>query len=127
MSSLLSTDPTDPHKAINLGNVTPILATGRAAIGRRPMTHERGLTMAIDQSDLDAAKQTIERSVTQFNTNLATIYTFDGKRIYPPGKHENELARLSAGVESSVDKALALADRAVAEVEAARLAPHADI
>ena len=82
--------------------------------------------MAIDNSDLDAAKQAIERSVTQFNTNLATIYTFDGKRIYPPGKHENELAQLSAGVEKNVEKALALADRAVAEVEAARLAPHAD-
>ena len=82
--------------------------------------------MAIDNSDLDAAKQTIVRSVAQFNTNLATIYTFDGKRIYPPGKHENELAQLSAGVEKNVEKALALADRAVAEVEAARLAPHAD-
>ena len=82
--------------------------------------------MAIDNSDLDAAKQAIERSVTQFNTNLATIYTFDGKRIYPPGKHENELAQLSAGVEKNVEKALALADRTVAEVEAARLSVFAD-
>ena len=82
--------------------------------------------MAIDNSDLDAAKQAVVRSVTQFNTNLATIYTHDGHRINPPGKHETELARLSAGVESSVEKALALADRTVAEVEAARLAPHAD-
>ena len=80
----------------------------------------------IDQSDLDAARQTIERSVTQFNTNLATIYTHDGRHIYAPGKHENELAQLSVGVEKAVEKALALADRAVAEVEAARLAPHAD-
>jgi hypothetical protein len=80
----------------------------------------------IDQSDLDAAKQTIERSVEQFNRNLPTLYTFEGARINPPGKHETELARLSAGVESSVEKALALADRTVAQVEAARLAPHAD-
>ena len=82
--------------------------------------------MAIDNSDLDAAKQAVVRSVTQFNTNLATIYTHDGHRINPPGKHETELARLSAGVETAVEKALALADRTVAEVEAARLAPHAD-
>ena len=82
--------------------------------------------MAIDNSDLDAAKQAVVRSVAQFNTNLATLYTFEGARINPPGKHENELARLSVGVETAVEKALALADRAVAEVEAARLAPHAD-
>ena len=80
----------------------------------------------IDQSDLDAAKQTIERSVELFHRNLPTLYTFEGARINPPGKHETELARLSAGVESSVEKALGLADRTVAQVEAARLAPHAD-
>ena len=82
--------------------------------------------MTIDSSDLDAARQAIERSVTQFNTNLATIYTHDGRHIYAPGKHENELAQLGAGVEKNVAKALALADKVTQETEASRLQPYAD-
>lgn len=82
--------------------------------------------MTIDSSDLDAARQAIERSVTQFNTNLATIYTHDGRHIYAPGKHENELAQLGAGVEKNVAKALALADQVTQETEASRLQPYAD-
>ena len=54
------------------------------------------------------------------------MYTHDGHKINPPGKHESELARLLVGLESSVEKAVAVADRVSAEVEAQRLAPYAD-
>ena len=82
--------------------------------------------MAIDNSDLDAAKAAVQRSLDVFATNQATLYTHDGHKINPPGVHESELARLLVGVEASVEKAVAVADRVSAEVEAARLAPHAD-
>lgn len=79
-----------------------------------------------DNSDLDAAKAAVQRSLDTLQVNQATLYTHDGHKINPPGKHESELARLLVGLESSVEKAVAVADRVSAEVEAARLAPHAD-
>ena len=82
--------------------------------------------MAIDNSDLDAAKAAVQRSLDVFATNQATLYTHDGHKINPPGVHESELARLLVGVEASVEKAVAVADRVSAEVEAQRLAPYAD-
>ena len=82
--------------------------------------------MAIDNSDLDAAKAAVQRSLDVFATNQATLYTHDGHKINPPGVHESELARLLVGVEASVEKAVAVADRVAQETESQRLAPYAD-
>ena len=82
--------------------------------------------MAIDNSDLDGARAAVQRSLDTLQVNQATLYTHDGHKINPPGKHESELARLLVGLESSVEKAVAVADRVSAEVEAARLAPFSD-
>ena len=82
--------------------------------------------MAIDNSDLDGARAAVQRSLDILQVNQATLFTHDGHKINPPGQHESELARLLVGVESSVEKAVAVADRVSAEVEAARLAPFSD-
>ena len=79
-----------------------------------------------DNSDLDAAKAAVQRSLDTLQVNQATLYTHDGHKINPPGKHESELARLLVGLETSVDKAVAVADRVSAEVESQRLAPFSD-
>ena len=79
-----------------------------------------------DNSDIDGARAAVQRSLDTLQVNQATLYTHDGHKINPPGVHESELARLLVGLESSVDKAVAVADRVSAEVEAARLAPFSD-
>lgn len=82
--------------------------------------------MAIDNSDLDAARAAVQRSLDTLQVNQATLFTFDGKPIHSPELQQSELARLLVGVESSVEKAVAVADRVSAEVESLRLAPFSD-
>ena len=81
---------------------------------------------ALSDPALEAARLGVEKSLAIFATNQATLFTFDGKPIHSPELQQSELARLLVGVEASVEKAVAVADRVSAEVEAARLAPHAD-
>ena len=75
---------------------------------------------------LEAARLGVEKSLAIHAANQATLFTFEGKPIYPPDKQASEAARLLAPVESSVDRAVQVADRVTAEVEAARLQPHSD-
>ena len=75
---------------------------------------------------LDAARQALQKSLDIYGKNQATLYTFDGKKINAPSIHEREAARLLEPVQDAVDRAVALADRVTAEVEAARLAPFSD-
>ena len=81
---------------------------------------------ALSDPALEAARLGVEKSLAIFATNQATLFTFDGKPIHSPELQQSELARLLVGVEASVEKAVAVADRVSAEVEAARLAPFSD-
>ena len=80
----------------------------------------------ITDPQLDAARQALQKSLDIYGKNQATLYTFDGKKINAPSIHEREAARLFEPVQDAVDRAVALADRVTAEVEAARLAPFSD-
>lgn len=75
---------------------------------------------------LEAARLGVEKSLAIHAANQATLFTFEGKPIYPPDKQASEAARLLVGVEASVDRAVTTADKVTAEVESQRLAPHAD-
>ena len=82
--------------------------------------------MTIDNSDLDAAKAAVQRSLDIFATNQKTLYTFENARINPPDVHQREFDRLLAPVTAAVDKAVAVADKVVSEVEKSRLSQFAD-
>ena len=79
-----------------------------------------------DNSDIDGARAAVQRSLDTLQVNQATLYTHDGHKINPPGVHESELARLLVGLESSVDRAVQVADRVAQETESQRLAPFSD-
>ena len=79
-----------------------------------------------DNTDLSAAKAAVQRSLDTLQVNQATLYTHDGHKIHPPEQHTSELARLVQPVEAAVDRAVALADKAVADVERTRLNQFAD-
>ena len=81
---------------------------------------------ALSDPALEAARLGVEKSLAIFATNLATLFTFDGKPIHSPELQQSELARLLVGVESSVDKAVAVADKVTVETEKARLQPFSD-
>jgi len=82
--------------------------------------------MAIDIT-LEASKMAVTRAIEAYGVERARLYDFTGKTpINPPATHDKELAKLLAPVETAVERAIETADRVTAEVEAARLAPHAD-
>ena len=84
------------------------------------------MTMTIDNSDLDGAKQVVTRAIESHTTAYARLFTFDGKPINSPEQHTSELARLVQPVESAVAKALEVADKVTAQVEKTRLDQYAD-
>ncbi len=75
---------------------------------------------------LEAARLAVQKSLDVYATNQATLYTFNGAPIHSPELQARELARLVQPVETAVDKAVAVADKVTAEVEAQRLAPFSD-
>ena len=84
------------------------------------------MTNNTDNSDLDAARAAVQRSLDIFATNQKTLYTFENARINPPDVHQRELDRLLAPVTAAVDRALEVADKVTAQVEKSRLDQYAD-
>ena len=83
--------------------------------------------MTIDNSDIDGAKQVVTRAIEKYNADRAALYAHDGKTpINGPAIHDRELAKLTESLQWATDKAVALADKVTAEVEAQRLAPFTD-
>lgn len=81
----------------------------------------------ITDNPLDGAREAVQRAVTKQAADRAALFTFDGKTpINAPDLHQRELDRIAKPVQDAVDRAVALADKVTAEVEALRLAPYAD-
>ncbi len=82
--------------------------------------------MAIDIT-LEASKMAVTRAIEAHSNAKALLFAHDGKTpINAPTVHDRELAKLLAPVETAVERAVKTADSVIAEVEALRLAPHAD-
>ena len=80
-----------------------------------------------DNSDIDGAKQAVTRAIEKYNNDRLALFAHDGKTpIDPPATFAMKQAKLLESVEWAVERATTLSDKVTAEVEAARLAPHAD-
>lgn len=76
---------------------------------------------------LEAQKMAVTRAIEAHSNAKALLFAHDGKTpINAPAVHDRELARLLTPVETAVERAIETADSVIAEVEALRLAPHAD-
>jgi hypothetical protein len=76
---------------------------------------------------LETQKMAVTRAIEAHSNAKALLFAHDGKTpINGPAVHDRELARLLAPVETAVERAIETADGVIAEVEALRLAPHAD-
>ena len=80
----------------------------------------------IDQTQLDAAKASVTSALQTFNANKAKLLTHDGKPILEPAAHARAVEKAGEPLRAAVEKALALGDAAIAEVEKGRLNQHAD-
>ena len=81
----------------------------------------------LDQTDIEASKLAVTRAIEAHGAAYARLFASDNRTpISGPDLHARQVAAIVAPLEREVDKAVALADRVVAEVEAARLAPYAD-
>ena len=76
---------------------------------------------------LDAARVTVERAIEKHTADYGRLFAHDGKTtISGPDLHARECARILVPVTAAVESAVQVADKAAADVEALRLAPHAD-
>ena len=80
----------------------------------------------IDQTQLDAAKASVTSALQTFNANKAKLLTHDGKPILEPAAHARAVEKAGEPLRAAVERALALGDAALAEVEKGRLQPYAD-
>ena len=80
----------------------------------------------IDQTQLDAAKASVTVALQTVNANKAKLLTHDGKPILEPAAHSRAVEKAGEPLRAAVEKALAVADSAMAEVEAKRLSAYAD-
>ena len=106
---------------------------GRAAIGRRPTTHETrfNLTMTIDsareQARIDAAKNTLATAQQAYNDGVRGLLASDARTpIYAPDEHERRTAALRDALAAKLATVDAQADSVIASIESARLNPFAD-
>ena len=83
--------------------------------------------MAIDNSDIEASKLAVQKAIEAHGAAYARLFASDNRTpISGPDLHARQVAAIVAPLEREVERAAALADRVVSEVEAARLAPYAD-
>ena len=83
--------------------------------------------MAIDQDDISTAKASVQKAVDAHSLAYQRLFAHDGKTtISGPDLHAKECARILAPLENAVTAATTLSDKALAQVEAQRLAPFAD-
>ena len=83
--------------------------------------------MAIDNSDIDGAKQVVTRAVEKYQTDRAALLASDGKTpIDPPATYQAKVAKALESVEWAVERATALSDKVTQETESQRLAPFSD-
>ena len=81
----------------------------------------------LTDSDIAESKAAVTRAIEVHTAAYSRLFAHDGKTtISGPDLHAKECARILVPLETAVDKAVQVADRVVAEVEAARLAPYAD-
>ena len=81
----------------------------------------------LDQTDLEASKQAVQKAIEVHTAAYSRLFAHDGKTtISGPDLHAQECARILVPLETAVDKAVAVADRVVADVERTRLSQYAD-
>ena len=81
----------------------------------------------LDQTDIEASKLAVTRAIEAHGAAYARLFASDGKTpISGPDLHARQVAAIVAPLEREVDKAVALADRVVSEVEKGRLSQYAD-
>ena len=80
-----------------------------------------------DNSDIDGAKQAVTRAIEKYNGDRLALFAHDGKTpIDPPATFAMKQAKLLESVEWATDKAVQVADKAAADIEAQRLQPFSD-
>lgn len=84
------------------------------------------MIQTIDQTTIDAAKESVTRAVAKFQADRAALFTYDGKPINAPDLHTREMDRITEPLTAAVDRAVTTADRVTAYVEALRVQPYAD-
>ena len=83
--------------------------------------------MAIDNSDIDGAKQVVTRAVEKYNNDRLGLLAHDGVTpIDPPATYQAKVAKALESVEWAVERATALSDKVTQETESQRLAPFSD-
>lgn len=81
----------------------------------------------IDQTQLDAAKDAVQRAASKYQTEKSALFTHDGKTaINAPAVHDREMQRIAEPLTAAVERAVGVADKVAAQVEALRVQPYAD-
>ena len=82
--------------------------------------------MAIDNSDIESAKQVITRAVEKYNNDRLGLLAHDGRPIDDPQTYALKQAKMLESVEWAVERATALSDKVTADIESQRLQPFSD-
>ena len=81
----------------------------------------------LDQTDIEASKLAVTRAIEAHGAAYARLFASDNRTpISGADLHARQVASIVAPLEKEVERAVALADRVVSEVEKSRLSQYAD-